>query len=66
MLGGGRYDKLVQELGGQPTPAAGFAVGIERVIASLRRKEEEERKLVNYPDLPENFEVATGAADGFF
>ena len=46
LLGGGRYDRLVQELGGQPTPAAGFAIGIERVIASLRKKEEGERQAV--------------------
>lgn len=30
--GGGRYDTLVQELGGKPTPAVGFAIGMERVI----------------------------------
>ncbi len=29
---GGRYDGLVEELGGPPTPAVGFAVGMERVI----------------------------------
>ncbi|MGI9327253.1 MAG: histidine--tRNA ligase [Pseudomonadales bacterium] len=28
---GGRYDGLVEQLGGKPTPAAGFAIGIERV-----------------------------------
>ncbi|MDI6731142.1 MAG: histidine--tRNA ligase [Candidatus Margulisbacteria bacterium] len=30
--GGGRYDGLVEELGGKPTPAVGFAIGLERVI----------------------------------
>lgn len=30
---GGRYDGLVTQLGGKPTPAAGFALGIERVLA---------------------------------
>jgi histidyl-tRNA synthetase len=30
--GGGRYDGLVEELGGKPVPAVGFAVGLERVI----------------------------------
>lgn len=29
---GGRYDGLVETLGGRPTPAAGFAMGIERVV----------------------------------
>jgi histidyl-tRNA synthetase len=29
---GGRYDGLVEQLGGRPTPGAGFAIGLERVI----------------------------------
>ncbi len=33
--GGGRYDDLVQLLGGTPTPAIGFAVGLERVLMAL-------------------------------
>jgi histidyl-tRNA synthetase len=33
--GGGRYDALLEQLGGQPTPAVGFASGIERVILEL-------------------------------
>ena len=32
---GGRYDGLVAQLGGRPTPAAGFALGVERVLALL-------------------------------
>ena len=32
VLGGGRYDGLVQEFGGQPTPAVGFATGVERLM----------------------------------
>lgn len=32
---GGRYDGLVEQLGGKPTPAAGFAMGMERVLALL-------------------------------
>lgn len=36
--GGGRYDYLVEHLGGRPTPAAGFAHGIERIISELHRK----------------------------
>ncbi len=35
--GGGRYDLLVEQLGGQPTPAVGFGAGIERVILELER-----------------------------
>jgi len=30
--GGGRYDLLIEELGGQPTPAVGFAAGMERLL----------------------------------
>jgi histidyl-tRNA synthetase len=30
--GGGRYDRLVEELGGPPTPAVGWAAGIERIM----------------------------------
>lgn len=33
--GGGRYDSLSEQLGGQPTPAVGFSSGIERVILEL-------------------------------
>jgi histidyl-tRNA synthetase len=35
LLGGGRYDLLVSELGGKNTPAIGFAAGIERLILVL-------------------------------
>ena len=34
--GGGRYDDLVSELGGRPTPAVGFACGVERAISRMR------------------------------
>ena len=42
VLGGGRYDNLVEYLGGKPTFGVGFALGIERVmeILSMRNKEE--------------------------
>jgi len=33
--GGGRYDDLIEELGGKPTPAVGFAAGIERMIIAI-------------------------------
>lgn len=35
IAGGGRYDGLVEEIGGSPTPAVGFAVGLERVMLAL-------------------------------
>jgi histidyl-tRNA synthetase len=33
--GGGRYDKLVEQIGGDPTPAAGWATGLERIAQAL-------------------------------
>lgn len=36
--GGGRYDKLVEILGGRDTPACGFAIGLERVVNALKEK----------------------------
>ncbi|MGD0779595.1 MAG: histidine--tRNA ligase [Dehalococcoidales bacterium] len=36
--GGGRYDRLIEELGGKPTPALGFATGIERIILNLKKQ----------------------------
>ena len=33
---GGRYDTLVAQLGGRPTPAAGFAIGLERLLELLQ------------------------------
>ncbi|MEO6695877.1 MAG: histidine--tRNA ligase [Ignavibacteria bacterium] len=35
LLGGGRYDLLVEQLGGKPTPAIGFAAGMERLLIIL-------------------------------
>lgn len=37
--GGGRYDGLIEQLGGRPTPGTGFATGIERIVLNLKRQE---------------------------
>lgn len=37
--GGGRYDGLIELLGGRPTPGVGFGSGIERIILNLKRQE---------------------------
>ena len=37
---GGRYDGLIAEIGGKPAPAAGFAMGIERLLALLKESSE--------------------------
>jgi histidyl-tRNA synthetase len=36
---GGRYDGLIEQLGGKPQPACGFAIGVERVLALMRETE---------------------------
>ena len=46
IVGGGRYDGLITELGGRPTPGIGFATGIERLTLNLKRDD------VPVPDEP--------------
>ena len=48
LAGGGRYDGLIKLLGGPDHPAIGFAVGIERVVALLEKREALE---IKKPDL---------------
>jgi len=38
LCGGGRYDDLLEELGGKPTPAVGFAAGIERILLAIPKE----------------------------
>lgn len=52
---GGRYDGLVEQLGGQPTPAVGFALGLERLIALLG-----EQGCLNFPAPVDLYMVAVG------
>lgn len=40
--GGGRYDGLVEQMGGQPTAGCGFALGVERIIAVWKKMENKE------------------------
>ena len=40
ICGGGRYDYLIEQIGGKPAPAVGWAMGIERVLELLRAQEE--------------------------
>ena len=42
IAGGGRYDRLVEFLGGKPTPAVGFAIGVERILDLVEDKKERE------------------------
>ena len=39
LCGGGRYDYLIEELGGKPAPAVGWAFGVERVLELIRAQE---------------------------
>ena len=51
VLGGGRYDGLVKELGGQDTPAIGFALGMERIIELYMKYNQKENLKVLGPKL---------------
>ena len=53
LCGGGRYDYLIEELGGKSTPAIGFAAGIERLIIALDNK-------VNLDDSADIYMVTLG------
>lgn len=44
ICGGGRYDRLVEELGGPTTPAIGFAIGIERLLMIMDEDAAAERR----------------------
>lgn len=55
VCGGGRYDGLVQELGGPAIPAVGFGMGIERVLMLLDLLEEGESPLVIDDERPQAF-----------
>lgn len=46
VCGGGRYDGLIEQLGGNPTPAVGFAAGLERLLMVM------EQSGVNAPEEP--------------
>lgn len=47
LCGGGRYDGLVQQIGGRPTPGCGFAIGVDRVARALAEKN------INPPQFPQ-------------
>jgi histidyl-tRNA synthetase len=42
ICGGGRYDGLIQEIGGDPTPGIGFGAGVERLLLSVPSSKEEQ------------------------
>ncbi|MCM1525338.1 MAG: histidine--tRNA ligase [Ruminococcus sp.] len=56
ICGGGRYDGLIEEIGGSPTPALGFGVGLERLIIAM------EKQNCGFEE-PKNCDVYIGAVD---
>jgi histidyl-tRNA synthetase len=38
VCGGGRYDGLIEQIGGKPAPATGFAMGVERLVALMQKE----------------------------
>lgn len=62
VAGGGRYDGLIKEIGGDDTPAVGFAAGLERILLALelqRLLPEQNKKIAA-------FIVASGSAAEFY
>ncbi len=61
--GGGRYDKLIELFGGEPTPAVGVAQGIDRIVLAMKKQKtqfkirDEKRAVV----IPVNAEMKTKA-----
>ncbi|MFH1227121.1 MAG: histidine--tRNA ligase [Planctomycetota bacterium] len=58
ICGGGRYDNLIEEMGGEPTGAVGFALGLERTIMAL----ESAKATVPAGPAPKVYIVTTGEA----
>jgi histidyl-tRNA synthetase len=56
ICGGGRYDGLIEQLGGKPTPGIGFGAGIERLLLSLDAEGVESK--------PAEIDVFVALADG--
>ena len=62
ICGGGRYDGLVEKMGGNPTPAIGFAIGIERLILLIKdqtTKFHKNKPHLYFVSLGENAQIAS-------
>ena len=62
VCGGGRYDGLIEQIGGAPTPGIGFAMGIERIIMAL----EASVNMPEFSDVPDIFIANIGDETKFF
>lgn len=59
--GGGRYDNLIEMFGGPPTPAAGFGIGVERVIMKMKEYEKlSGTKLIEKKKVPQIYLAQLG------
>lgn len=58
ICGGGRYDYLIEQIGGKPAPAVGWALGVERVLELLKEQEQVSPALV-----PDAYAVVPMVAD---
>ncbi len=57
LSGGGRYDGLVEEIGGPPTPGVGFGAGVERLVLAL----EDAKVFMSPPSVDVFFALTAGA-----
>jgi histidyl-tRNA synthetase len=57
ICGGGRYDYLVQEVGGKPAPAVGWALGVERLLELLKTQ-----GVPSAPRAPDAFAIVSDAS----
>ncbi len=60
--GGGRYDGLIEQLGGPPTPAVGWAAGIERILLALGEEAEAPARATSSSSLAEDGHEARATA----
>jgi len=51
LAGGGRYDKLIESLGGPKTPAVGWSIGMERLMAVIKEQN------IKVPELKKSYKV---------
>jgi histidyl-tRNA synthetase len=60
--GGGRYDRLIEELGGPPTPGVGWAAGIERILLASEAEPESDSRVYIALAKPDAMAEAFGLA----
>jgi histidyl-tRNA synthetase len=63
ICGGGRYDGLFEQLGGKPTPAIGFGMGVERVLLLLEERTAAPKHKLDAYIVHDNLVAATALAE---